>query len=191
VARKDAYYVLVNGEYRSLDLEVLIRFVKSQNPRPFIWSARLSTGLVGLTNCSSGNRGPKKQNEVLLAVGEAGLCTLVDLGFITCPACNPENMDGFWNTVQETVQRKHGIALLDEFVDKTVLPFDARRVDWEEIVPVLKQWPSRLYVPRGLPEHELAELKLRIEKIGYDFPLVGYYDPETPERFTQYSSVNV
>jgi len=186
VAKKDAYYVLVNDEYRSFTLEALVRFVKSQTSRPFIWSARLSTGLVGLTGCSAGNRGPKKRNEVLLAVGDIGLCTLINLGFITCPVCHPENKEGFWNTVEDTVRRKHGIASLDEFVDKAVLPFDARRVEWEEIVPVLGRWPNRLYVPRGLQEHELAELKLRIEKIRYDFPSVGYYDHEAPERFTQY-----
>lgn len=187
MAKKDTYYVWVDGEYRLLDLKTLIQLVKLKPIRPFIWSARLSTGLVGLTSCSTGNRGPKRQNEVLLAIGNMGLCKLINLGFITCPACKPETTDGFWSAVKDVVQRKHGIMSLNEFVDKTVLPFDTRRLGWEEIVPILRQWPNRLYVPRKLQEHELAELKLRIKRIGYGSPLVGYYDHDSAEKFTPYN----
>ena len=191
MAKTDVYCCIdsdrVNSEYRIINLETLMRFVRFQLPRPFIWSARLSTGLLGLTNCSAGNRGPKKYNEVLLAVGEVGLRKLVDLGFITCPVCRPENTAGFWNAVENEVKRKYAITTLDEFVDKAILPFDVRRIRWEELVPVLGQWPGRLYVPRGLQESELKELKSRIEVIGCGSPLVGYYNPETSERFTQYN----
>lgn len=186
MAKKDVYYILVNDECKLFDLETLIRFVQPQPARPLIWSARLSTGLVGRTGCQSGNRGPKNQNEVLLAVGDAGLRRLIALGFITCPTCLPEKIERFWRAARGAVRIKYGITLLDDFIDKKVLPFDARRVVWEKVVPILKHWPDRLYVPPGLQHYELEALKRRFEKIGYGLSSVGYSNPEAAGRFTGY-----
>jgi len=186
MARKDEYYVFAKGRYGLFELETLLWLLRQYNPRPRIWSARFSTGLFGLTSCPSGNKGPKKFNEVLLALGDEGLAKLIDLGFITCPVCRPENTTGFWDAAKDAVQRKHGLASLAAFTDKTVLPFDARRVAWEEIVSLTRYWPNRLYVPKGLMEVKLRDLKGRIQNIGHGFPPVGYYNSEVAERFTEY-----
>ncbi|MDO8536987.1 MAG: hypothetical protein Q7R94_01955 [bacterium] len=186
VTRKENYHVLINNGFQKFSLETLMRFIRMQSPRPPIWSARLSTGLLGLTNCPAGNEGPKGCGEVLLAIDEAGLRRLIDLGFITCPVCNPEKTEGFWDIVKDIVQRKYDITSLANFADKNILTFDARRIGWEKIMPLLGQWPGRLYVPKDLIARELEELKSRIEKIGCGIPCVGYYNHETPEKFTQY-----
>jgi hypothetical protein len=180
------YYVIVDGQYLAWDLWDLVKFLRSQNPRPLVWSARLSTGLFGLTNCPAGNRGPKNKNEVLLAIGNDGLNQLINLGFITCPVCRPENMPNFWAIAREAVFRKYSIRSFAGFTNKDILPYDARRVDWEKIIPVVRQWPNRLYVPRGLSEKELRELKSRIQEINFGFPLVGYYDASSPGGFVQF-----
>ncbi|MDA2935799.1 hypothetical protein MYX06_01065 [Patescibacteria group bacterium AH-259-L05] len=191
MARKDEYGVLINDRYDVLRLEDIARLQRHFR----IWSARLSTGLLGKTNCPSGNKGPKGYSEVLLAIGDKGLRKLIELGFITCPVCHPENVAGFWDIIQDTVQEKYGIESLKNFVDKKLLPFDARRVIWEEIIPCIgDKWPSRLYVPENLSKHELIQFKIRLEKIedyflpGYrtNFPSIGYYNPDVPERFTPY-----
>jgi len=189
MARKTIYCVCVDNEYRILPLESLIQLRKLQYRHSLIWSARLSTGLFGLTNCPAGNRGPKALNEILLAIGDSGLQKLVSLGFITCPVCRPERISGFWGILQDTIQKKYGLTELTQFVDKRILPFDARRVEWEEIIPILGGWPNRLYIPERLKEDELMKLKSRIENIGYGLPAVGYYNRSTPERFTPYNLV--
>lgn len=186
MARKTNYYVLTSGGFCLLRLEELARFRRSRDYRVPIWSARLSTGLLGLTSCPAGNRGPKSKSEVLLAIAGTGLRGLIDLGFITCPVCKPEKTEEFWDVVKDVVERRYEIASLADFTDKSILPFDARRIEWEKIVPALGQWPNRLYVPKGLAAHELEELKSRIKEIGHGVPCVGYYDHAAPEKFTQY-----
>lgn len=54
-----------------------------------VYSARISTGLFGRTDCVAGNRGPKDSKEVILAAGETGLVKLIELGFIPCDVCKP------------------------------------------------------------------------------------------------------
>ncbi len=195
------YHVYINNGYEkftvpelasllSIPSDVRISEYSNEGPYAKIWSARLSSGLLGLTNCRSGNRGPKSYNEVLLAVGDDGLNKLVDLGFITCPVCLPERIDGFWEAVEDTVMHKYGIKYginsLDDYTNREILPFDARRVDWKEILPITGNTPNRLYVPKGLSENEVAEFQRRFIGIGFVLPPTGYYDPDAPGRFTEY-----
>lgn len=187
MSKDNSYYAFLDSNYQKIGLRDLVIYRRKQNPSPRIWSARLSTGLFGLTNCEAGNRGPKGYNEVLLAVGDAGLRKLVDLGFITCPSCRPEKIESFWSILKETVQHKYSIISLEEFIDKETLPFDARRVNWEELLPVIGKAPSRLYLPKGLEERDLIGLKRRFDDIGINLPPVGYYNPNVAEKFTPYT----
>jgi hypothetical protein len=193
----NSYFIYHEGEFDRIQLEELAKRLSLPPDIPIstysnegsyghVWSARLSTGLFGLTSCEPGNKGPKGYSEVILAMGDQGLKKLVELGFITCPACHPENIDGFWGTVQDTVQTKYGISTLEDFVDKRILPFDARRVEWEELLPVIGRVPNRLYIPKDLSDSDLRELNGSFANIGFALPPVGYYNPEVPERFTQY-----
>lgn len=192
----DKYFVYINGKFEKLALKELanrlslpseIRISKYSNELyAKVWSARLSTGLFGLAGCESGNKGPKGYNEVMLFIGDEGLNKVVELGFITCPVCHPENIWEFWNLIQDTVKKKYGIKTLEDFVDKRVLPFDARRVKWEEILQTTGKTPNRMYIPKGLAMDELAELQRRFEKIGFALSHVGYYNHNVPEKFTEY-----
>ncbi len=158
-----------------------------------VWSARVSTGLFGLTACSSGNRGPKNQKEVLLSVGNCGLSELVDLGFIPCPTCKPESNDeNFWKILRKNVQEKYGLTSLKEFCDKTILPFDVRRLELEKIANIAWGLPSRFYLPKNLSEQEVEVFANRLKKIQgssltSSIPKLGFYDSSSPTRFTEYS----
>jgi len=186
MAEKNPYCIFMNNAYYDLSLKDLVLRRQKQKTRPVIWSARISSGLVGLTSCKAGNRGPKGYNEVLLAVGDKGLQKLIELGFITCPTCKPENKPGFWNAVESVVNRKHGMNSLEDFVDKTKLPFDARRVNWEELLPVIGEVPGRLYLPKDLQQDELLGFRKRFNRTGFDLPTTGYYDASAPGRFREY-----
>lgn len=183
---KNFYYVFFENNYHKLSLRELVKYKNQQEIPPKIWSARISTGLLGLTSCKAGNRGPKDYDEVLLAVGDEGLKKLINLGFITCPVCHPENTKDFWETIRKDVKDKYAIDSLDDFVNKEVLPFDARRVDWEEIMPVIKKTPNRIYLPKGLSDNELLSFKIRFDDLGMKLSPIGYYNPDVPGRFTEY-----
>ncbi|MGV8141654.1 MAG: hypothetical protein ACP5NW_04405 [Candidatus Woesearchaeota archaeon] len=160
---------------------------KSFFPVQKLWSARLSTGLFGSTDCPSGNRGPKSSSEVLLASGDEGLAKLIELGFITCPVCKPEYKNGFWTVAIDAVQKKYSINSLADFTDKDILPYDARRVQWEKIVPIIGEFPSRLYVPQGFKVHDLLSLEIRLRKLNPKLPEIGYLDKNTqPWKFVAY-----
>lgn len=193
----DSYYVFQNGNFDRMPLEKLAKSMSLPRDIPIstysndgtcgdFWSARLSTGLFGLTSCEAGNRGPKKYNEVILASGDEGLNKFVDLGFIPCPSCKPEKVNGFWDKIQNTVNSKYGISTLEEFVDKKVLVFDARRVNWEELLPIVGKTPNRLYVPNNLSKSDLFNLNRRFVNAGFMLPPTGYYDSNAPNRFTEY-----
>jgi len=188
MTEKEFYYTFLDNGYQKFGFRDLINYCKRRKER--IWSARLSTGLLGLTTCEAGRRGPKGYNEVLLAVGDEGLNKLVNLGFITCPVCRPDKVEGFWETIKESVKQKYNLDTLEDFIDKEILNFDARRIDWEEIMPVIGKTPNRLYVPRELSEEELVELKTRFERMGVELPPTGYYDSEAEGRFTEYKIPN-
>jgi hypothetical protein len=174
------YFVFNNGRFDLISLKEIEKLDEQ------IWSARLSTGLLGLTSCLSGNRGPKSIGEIILSVGDEGLIKLIDLGFITCPACHPEKTDRFWEVTQRKVIKKYCLNTLEDFTNKSKLPFDARRVLWEEILPIIKILPGRIYLPKGLSNEEIIELNKRFIQIGFKLPPVGYYNPEVPGRFSKY-----
>jgi hypothetical protein len=181
---KRNYIIYYNGEYR----RVREFFDKKDSYDSMIWSARLSTGLFGLMTCSSGNRGPRSSTEVLLAKGGEGLVKLINLGFITCPTCKPENISGFWDTIKDYVKEKYGITNSMEFLDKNFLQFDARRVDWEEMVPIIQGFPSRIYIPPDVPAHELANLEKRLKTLHPNLPEIGYLDKAaSPWKFVVYN----
>jgi len=191
------YWTFYEGKFNKLSVKELAAKVSlprdipvssySNNLKARLWSARLSTGVFGLTSCVAGNRGPKDCSEVILGIGDEGLNKLVALGFIPCPVCHPEKVDGFWDAVKEAVSQRYGITSLEMFVDKDVLPFDSRRVEWEEILPVVEGVPSRIYLPRNLANDDLLAFSERFERIGFKLPAVGYYDPEAPGRFVEYN----
>lgn len=148
-----------------------------------VWSARLSTGIFGLPNCRSGNssHAPKGENEVLLAVGDVGLANLIDLGFVPCPTCHPEETENFWEKTKEIIEFNHPhLSDAKQILDRNLVPFDARRLDWEKIAPFLKQIPARLYVQPNLKEVELLEFKKRINDLGFTLPPTGSYMNSVP-----------
>jgi len=170
------YYCLVNGKLKQSTIN---KGFFSKNP--IVWSARLATGLFGLTTCPSGNRGPKGPGEVILAIGEAGLQDLVRLGFVPCPTCRPEETTAFrFESIRELVRAEYGLSSMKEFADKTALPYDARRVRWEEILPRIGRVPSRIYLPSGLSPQRVLAFRRRINSLRpmirrYTAPVLGYY----------------
>ncbi|MFZ2202696.1 MAG: hypothetical protein WAV56_04895 [Microgenomates group bacterium] len=174
---------------QNLDLLPLSEIVKLRHEREngFLWSARLATGLFGLPSCPAGNRGPKGVNEVILATGDAGLQFLIKSGFIPCPTCHPEDVPGFVKAAAETIVAAYGSYLHPlSFADKKIVPFDARRVHWERLLPLITAAPDRIYVPSNLTELELSDFKERFEMMGFELPPVGYYDRTAPGHFHQY-----
>ncbi len=180
------YSVFQSGNWAQMDLLYLVDEELAIHPRPDVWSARVSTGLFGLTSCPSGNRGPKGNNEVILALGNEGLEELVELGFITCPTCTPEIKHNFWEIIKETVREKYGLLVMDAFTDKKILNYNARRVDWERILSIIPSPPRRIYLPQDLELEEVREFKQRFDTMGVNLPPVGFYDAKAPSRFTEY-----
>jgi hypothetical protein len=194
------YFVFQGNKFTRMNLrEFVIGYSHGAEPKPFIWSARLSTGLFGFPDCVSGNRGPKGINEIILSLGDDGLRKLVELGFITCPACHPENYSGFWEKIADVVEKKYaslginshgnsgqGIHSLEDFIDKSKLPFDARRPNWNELLSINPQAPDRLYVPQGLGSNDFIEIKNIFEQKNVALPLMGFYDRTAPGRFKEY-----
>lgn len=179
------YPLFANGRYERIPLKEIARAGSALDAR--LWSARLSTGLLGSTNCDSGNRGPKEYGEILLALGDEGLRKLVELGFIPCSSCRPETTDTFWDIVAAEVAEKYHLYSREDFTNKDILPYDARRVQWEEIIPHIGKAPGRLYVPQGLSQKEVAELAERFAALSLDtVPSIGFYDRETAAKFTAY-----
>ncbi len=177
-AEQGSYYTFHQGLFELLSLREIGKLKDEKTNGP-IWSARLSSGLLGLTNCPAGKRGPKNLNEVILAQGHEGLAYLIWLGFTPCPACRPEKEEQFWPSAHGPIELKYH---LDDEHDFLRLDFDARRLLWEEI-PVT---PNRLYVPPYLTLQDLLELKERFDHLGRALPPIGYYDHEAPGHFTEY-----
>ena len=184
MAGNDTYYIFMQDHFERRTLHEIAEYRRSQGR--MIWSARLGTGLFGRTNCEAGNKGPKGETEVLLAAGDKGLVKLVELGFITCPVCRPETVEGFWDTIEDAVRGNYGITSLSQFTDKKFLAYDARRVAWEGIVPIIGKMPDRLYLPRGLSSNEIDNLRKWCDRKGVKRPSLGYYDDNAPGRFTEY-----
>ncbi|MBP7708221.1 hypothetical protein KA107_00930 [Candidatus Pacearchaeota archaeon] len=166
----------------------------SKGSTNLLWSGRIGTGLFGLTSCSEGNRGPRKRGEVLIAPGRRGLHELVLWGFIPCPACiKPEYHNKIWGTAREEVERRYNLHSYREFADKTKVPFDARRLAWENIVEITLDMPERVYLPRGLDRKEVVHFSDRLKDIIEDqclekkLPSLGFYDHTVPSHFTEYA----
>lgn len=165
----DGYQVMTDEGLKRLGLLGTMRESRERDSR--VWSVRLSTGLLGRLDCSSGNRGPGGEEEVMLVLGEEGLHMAVEMGFITCPSCRPEEDEGFQEAVREVVEEKYGLGM-EEFLDKETLGFDARRVEWEKIGVV----PGRMYLPEGLKESEIEVFVERLVEAGLRVPELGWYD---------------
>lgn len=177
----NTYCVYKDGDYQEMTAKEFFSYGEQG-----LWSARLSSGLIGRPDCSAGNRGPKSKHEVILAIGDGGLEKLVNLGFITCPVCKPEATEGFWDKIKHAVNDKYRITALEDFTNKAILPYDARRLDWEEILATTGGAPNRIYLPENLAEGELIEFKERFQAKGIALPPVGYYDPKAETHFTEY-----
>lgn len=176
------YLTYHKGEVEMLTSREVVSLAKEMDGEN-LWSARF-TGILGLPDCPAGNRGPK--DEVVFALGQRGLAFLICLGFIPCPTCQPENKLWFWDDANASIEATYH---LDNISDFALLDFDARRVNWEFLLPHLKRTPSRLYIPQ-LPVMEaydkLLELKERFRRLGFDLPPVGYYDRNAPDHFFEY-----
>ncbi|MBI4148712.1 hypothetical protein HY490_05455 [Candidatus Woesearchaeota archaeon] len=181
------YCVFLDGTYHCRKLTELTGYLS----RDALHSARLSTGIFGDPHCPAGNRGPSGANEVVFCVGQTGLVKFVELGFLPCPVCKPHRSEDFWDIVKEAVQVKYNqagveIVSAEEFGSK--IPFDACRVNWEELAPLVGT-PNRLYVPKGQSQDELLKIKTRFETLCVPLPQVGYYDQESPNRFIEYKCI--
>lgn len=184
------YPTIISGKLENLKLREALR--KESGSKSFLWSTRLSTGLFGLPRCPSANKEqvPKGENEILFAFGDKGLAKLIDLGFIPCISCHPERVPFFWEKAGEVVRRNYpNLTHVYQFANKTAVPFDVRRVDWEAIAPYLTSLPNRFYVPPNLSEKEVREFKQRIENTGFSPPPIGFYDRSTPVGFTEYKLI--
>ncbi|MFH0961573.1 MAG: hypothetical protein V1820_02720 [archaeon] len=163
------------------------------------YSARVSTGLLGLATCPAGNASyaPKGMPDVLIADGPEGVAGLVALGFIPCPVCKPEEQADFWPAVGELVGEKYpGIASPKDFADKEKVPYDVRETALKAIVLRTGAFPNRLYLPRDLSEQEILQLAARLGDIqdlvlagsgkSIHLPQVGCYDRDAPGHFREY-----
>ncbi|NQU78995.1 hypothetical protein HQ545_04465 [Candidatus Woesearchaeota archaeon] len=180
------YVTFFDDQYGKLDIFDIVKLKNEQRQSPNLWSASLSYGLLGSVRCRPGIMASKDNNEVLLAFGDEGLEKLVDLGFITCATCQPEQTPGFWDVIRKIVRENYGIQSLNEFVNKDVIPYDASRVRWEELIPIIGRCPDRLYLAKDMTMPAMLQLKTRFNRMGFDLPPVGFYDTNAPERFVEY-----
>ncbi len=192
------YFVWVNGEFKVVNAIYLLRNIDLlEELYGHLWSAR-QTGLFGERDCRSGNgrknnekaahrrKVPKNKNEVILAFGPAGLAKLIEWGYIPCPSCTPEKNNHFWSLAEPAIKKVYGFHDITEFANKNVLGYDARRIKWEEILPVIGGAPDRIYLPKGLSLEELLEFKDRFLRLGFNLPPVGYMDRGAPGGFVEY-----
>jgi hypothetical protein len=162
-----AKYPVVSEGFAKMSLRQVIDLKNEKESNKFIWSARLSSGLFGLTDCPAGNssHAPKGGNEVMLALGDEGLEHLIDLGFLPCPTCRPES----------------------PLIKRNLIPLDTMRLDWEKLAPYLTKMPNRIYTQPNLSEEVIYEFKERIKSLGLELPPIGFYDRTSATRFTEYS----
>lgn len=156
--------------------------------RETLYSARISTGVFGFTDCSAGNRGPKNKDEILLAEGEEGLKEIIDLGFIPCPSCNPLlTKEYFLDQIEFKIKERYRLEDVRDFSDKKKVPFDARRLNWQRITEMTQGVPGRIYVPQGLSLDEMNNFADNFWiNTGFRVPPIGYYDSNSPNKFTEY-----
>jgi hypothetical protein len=179
------------GSWHFSSLRDIVTDYLQGEPRSRLWSARLSTGLFGLTSCESGNRGPKGSSEVILAVDGGGVRELVQLGFIPCPSCHPERFgeeDGysFWPAVKDVASHLYKVETLEDFLDKKKVPFDAGRVRFETFLPTIGATPGRIYLPKESLDWDVQALVERFDLMRLPLPALGFYDHTSPSRFTEF-----
>lgn len=154
---------------------------------PEVWSARIGTGLFGLTSCPAGNKGPKSRSEVLLGVGEYGLNTLIEYGFLPCPVCKPLDTNIYpdiWKVIEfEATDRYSDIGI--EGLKK--IPYDIRELDLEFILVRTKEAPERFYLPEGLSDFEVQDFVSRLSNFSVTPKKLGFYDPSSETNFTEYA----
>lgn len=179
------YVVYYDRNFQRMKLKELVSYSRDTFPLSQIWSARLSTGIFGFPHCSAGNRGPKGSKEIILSLGNQGLDDLAKLGFVSCSVCHPEEVPGFWDAIKLHALGRHSLENLEDYLDRKKLPFDARRINWEIILPQTGV-PNRIYLPQGLSQEALLKFQKRFNGVGFTLPLLGYYDPKGAARFTEY-----
>lgn len=141
-------------------------------------SAKEATGLLGRTTCIPGNR--YKENTVL-GIGDEGIQTLIEMGFIPCPVCKLENDLEFRRIAEPIVRKMYGLTV-DEYADKSNLKFDAFRVDFERIVRAGGRLPDRLYVDEKASDDEVQKIKSRMTSLGGGVQ-IGVYDRSASGNF--------
>lgn len=192
------YFVWVDGQCRVINSIYLLRNLEMlEEIYGHLWSAR-QTGLFGECDCKSGNgrrnnekaaqrrKVPKNKNEVILAFGQEGLEKLIEWGYIPCPSCTPEANKFFYGQALAAICNVYGFADPTYFANKNVLGYDARRIKWEEILPIVGGTPNRIYLPKGLKLGELRDFRDRFLKIGFNLPPVGYMDRGAHGGFVEY-----
>jgi hypothetical protein len=182
------YPVYLNEQFQRLNLREIVTVRKETEPKPFVWSARLSTGIFGLPDCPAGDSPhvPRGEDEVLLALGDKGLEMLFNLGFLPCPACHPENTPDFWEKSKGAIGYVYPwLTDVHQIMDHDLVPFDARGLCWELLRPIMKSMPNRLYILPGLDKStegkaEVTKFRERIIGLGFTPPPIGYYVNEPP-----------
>lgn len=159
--------------------------------KQILWSGKIATGLFGITNCISGRRGPRSSKEVLIAPGNKGLEQLFYLGFTPCPRCTEPYKKEIFEELEEDIKIRHNLNNFADFFDKTKLPFDARRLEWELIANIIGGLPSRIYVPSNLQSTEVQNFANRLKNIqgsslSTSIPPIGFYDTNSSAGFTEY-----
>jgi len=183
----------VNGSYHTfIDNKWCLKSFSSTlsdfGDKQILWSGRVATGLFGITNCTSGRRGPRSNKEVLIAPGNEGLEQLFYLGFTPCPTCTEPYKEQIYEELEEDIKIRYNLNKFADFFDKTILPFDARRLEWEHLANIIWGLPSRIYIPANLPITEAYKFASRLKNIqgsSMNTP-IGFYDTNSPTRFTEY-----
>lgn len=176
--KKDEHLVAYQNEMRMMSMMEIVSIRRNGGNRLMVVSAKEATGLMGKPGCIPGNR--HKENTIL-GVGEEGVRALVELGFVPCPVCKLEEIPVFREMIKTTVKERYGLTV-DQFADKTILGYDAFRVDFERIVASGGKLPDRLYVSEKLTSSGIGEIKLRMSKLG-DKVQIGLYDRSSPGNF--------
>ena len=128
----------------------------------------------------------RAQHRLKIIQGQiSGLEKMVDLGFNNCSRCKPaDNYENFWEVVEETAQAKYNeVHSLEEFKS---LPFDARRINWEELHKVIGKFPKRQYLPKDLDKNEVDAFRERLALINPQISIIGYFDRDAPNVMVEY-----
>lgn len=159
-----------NVELNRLSAGALIAEVNLVSERnalrpPRFWSARVSTGIFGEDNCPAGRRGPNELGEIVFGVGPMGLQGIIALGFVACPVCRKDWQQDFPTADVSWITRNKYHSPSTILFDQRAMPFDARRVNYEEISVVAGTLPNRVYVPLGLDTEAVEEMRKRFGKM--------------------------